>query len=50
MPAKWNNKIVSFTFVSIVPRSIAFSLEFALNQIANAEKVARSRIEEERLQ
>ncbi|MGP4674364.1 hypothetical protein ACSV5N_20620 [Agrobacterium salinitolerans] len=47
---KWNNKTVSFTFVLIVPRSLAFSLEFAFNQIANAEKIARSRIMEERLQ
>ncbi|EPR07564.1 hypothetical protein L901_22970 [Agrobacterium sp. D14] len=47
---KWNNKSVSFTFVLIVPRSLAFSLEFAFNQIASTEKIARSRIEEERLQ
>jgi len=47
---KWNNKSVSFTFVLIVPRSLAFSLEFAFNQIANTEKIARSRIEEDRLQ
>jgi hypothetical protein len=47
---KWNNKTVSFTFVFFVPPSIAFSLEFALNQAANTEKLARSYIEEDRLQ